>query len=226
LNPENPANSLTHRNLYLISGLGADRRAFARLRLPERYTIHHVEWIKPERGEGLESYAQRLAEVVDTSHPFALVGLSFGGMIASAMSSFLRPEKTLLISSIGCVSELPPYLRFAGALRLHYLVPRYLLNHPNKAAHWLFGARTKKEKELLDLIIGGNHPEFMRWAFHAILTWKQKERPAGLQHIHGTADRILPVRYTHPTTRIEGGSHFMVWTRAGDVSKWMEEVLG
>lgn len=222
----NPPNPQTLRNLYLISGLGADQRAFARLRLPNRYIIHHVAWIKPERGEGLEGYARRLAEVVDQSQPFALVGLSFGGMIASAMCDFLRPEKTLLISSVGCASELPPYLRVAGTLRLHLLVPRYLLHHPNKAAHWLFGARTKKEKELLDLIIGANHPEFMRWAIHAILTWKRKDRSGTLHHIHGTADRILPIRYTHPTTRIEGGSHFMVWTRAGEVSKWMEEVLG
>jgi hypothetical protein len=38
-----------------------------------------------------------------------------------------------------------------------------------------------------------------------------------LIHIHGTADDILPIKYTTPNYVIEGGSHFMVYAKAAEI---------
>ena len=66
-------------NVYFISGLGADRRAFEKINLPERFSIHHLDWIQHNQGESLNDYAKRLAATIDTTQPFAIVGLSMGG---------------------------------------------------------------------------------------------------------------------------------------------------
>jgi len=212
-------------HVYLISGLGADRRAFQRLKMPPHFIIHHLDWIKPYPGETLDAYAKRLAEGIDQSQPFALVGLSFGGMIATAMTSFLKPDKTVLISSIGCINELPWYFRWIGKVQLHKCIPLRLLSTPNKMAFWLFGARRPSEKKLLSQIISETDPRFIRWAFHAILNWNQAKRPEQLIHIHGSMDKILPLRFTKPDVVVHKGSHFMVWTKAHAVSRALEKAL-
>ena len=67
-------------NVYTISGLGADESVFDDLTI---CTIpHHLEWIDPKEGENIADYAQRMAQKIDVSQPFALIGLSFGGLIA------------------------------------------------------------------------------------------------------------------------------------------------
>ena len=212
-------------NVYFISGLGADRRAFQRISLPDAYTVHHIDWIRPAAKETLNQYAERLTQFIDTTQSFALVGLSFGGMIATAMNAFVQPEKTILLSSIGCAKELPWYFRLCGTLRVYKLIPETLLNHPTAMAHWLFGAKSNTEKKALSQIIADADPYFVRWAIGAILTWKDKIRPDHLYHIHGDRDKILPLLNTKPNVVIENGSHFMVWTHASTVSSAIAEAL-
>ena len=86
-------------NLYFISGLGADKRVFQKLILPEVFIIHHIEWL-PLRKTGNHSSrtVRQLSAQIDTTKPFSLVGLSFGGVIAVEMSKFLSPVQTVLIS--------------------------------------------------------------------------------------------------------------------------------
>ena len=206
-------------NVYFISGLGADRKAFERLKLPVEWTVHYLDWIAPKSGETLPEYARRLAAPIDQTKPFAFVGLSFGGMLASALHEEKNPLSTILISSIGCPSELPWYFRLCGRLYLDKLIPHVLINHPTRMLFWLFGARSQNEKKLLSYLLEHSDPAFIRWSLRAILTWKQDHRPKGIVHIHGNRDKILPHRYTHPEILIHNGSHFMVWTRAGEVSR-------
>ena len=212
-------------NVYFISGLGADRRAFERLKLPAHYSLHYLDWIKPHKKESLNEYAKRLAASIDTSQPYAVVGLSMGGMIASAMTQFLQPHKTILISSVACTKEFPPLFKLASFTRIYKLLPLWLLHKPNRIVYWLFGAKTKNEKVLMDYIISNADAHFIKWSIGAILRWKDKVRPKNIFHIHGSNDKILPIRYTKPDVVIKNGSHFMVWTKAGEVSKHLVVAL-
>ncbi len=87
-------------DVYLISGLGADRTVFRNLIFSEGVKIHYLDWITPKTKESLRDYALRLAEGIDTSRTFCIMGLSFGGMLATEMTSVLKPQRTILISSI------------------------------------------------------------------------------------------------------------------------------
>jgi hypothetical protein len=47
------------KEIYLLSGLGADKRVFEFLDLSD-FKVNHVDWVEPMDKESIESYAQRL----------------------------------------------------------------------------------------------------------------------------------------------------------------------
>jgi hypothetical protein len=66
-----------------IGGLGADEMDFKYL--IQTHECFPVTWIKNEPGEELSSYVLRLQNQIDTSKPFALLGVSFGGLVAQEL---------------------------------------------------------------------------------------------------------------------------------------------
>ncbi|HNC31654.1 MAG TPA: alpha/beta hydrolase, partial [Cyclobacteriaceae bacterium] len=85
------------KEVYLIPGLGADRRVFQYLNLAE-HSISHISWIEPLPNESIEQYAGRLTEQIKSPDPI-LVGVSFGGMIAVEIAKQIKTNKIILISS-------------------------------------------------------------------------------------------------------------------------------
>src|SRR4051812_28671655 len=136
-------------NVYLISGLGADKRAFAYLKLDPALNLIPIDWIDTLPNETLEAYAIRLAQKIDTTQPFCLIGLSLGGIMASEISTILKPQKTILLSSVSCYNELPALYKFGGKLKLHKLIPENAGNTANFLLYWLFGLTKKHDQDLL-----------------------------------------------------------------------------
>lgn len=188
--------------------------------------MHYLDWIRPAANESLNAYAVRLSKGIDTSQPFAVVGLSMGGMIASVLSQTLHPQKTVLISSIGCNKEFPPLLTFALKTGAHKILPDFIFRPKNLFfVQRLMGTKSKGQKKLIEYFVSQTDPEFIRWAINAIVNWETCERPAGLYHIHGSKDKMFPVKYTKPDSVVANGSHFMVWVKADEVSRKLAEAL-
>ncbi|QNK63990.1 alpha/beta hydrolase [Pedobacter sp. PAMC26386] len=206
--------------VYFISGLGADSRAFRKLVFPPDFELVHLDWIPPKPNESLEDYAARLALKIDITSQFYLIGLSFGGMLAAEIAKKLNPAHTFLISSTPTFKELPWYYRVTGKLKLQKLVPVSLLKKGNGIGLKFLGAKTPDELQLLKQLVTDSDPYFIKWAMTCILTWKNRERPLNLTHIHGTADHILPIRFTlKPDFIIKRGGHFMVYANAREIQE-------
>ena len=73
-------------NIFLISGLGADKRTFDFLQLDFHESVTYVEWIKPLKNETIESYSTRLIHKYKIGQNSVLIGLSFGGLISIEIS--------------------------------------------------------------------------------------------------------------------------------------------
>ena len=84
--------------VYGIGGLAVDERVFKHVTLTHEF--FPVTWIKNEPGEQLSSYVLRLQKQIDTSKPFASLGVSFGGIVAHELCKFIKPQKLILISTI------------------------------------------------------------------------------------------------------------------------------
>lgn len=198
--------------LYFLSGLGADKRVFQKLNFPSQYKIKHIEWVPPRKKESLKQYCYRLSASIDASEDFVLIGLSFGGMVATELSKIVKPVKTILISSASSQKEIPWYYKIARSFKLNLLIPGFILKSTNPFIYWLFGAKSDEDKNLLKSIFRDADTDFLKWAIHAIINWSNSERAEKTVHLHGTADRILPIRFVQYDRKIEGG-HLMVFNR-------------
>lgn len=204
---------------YFISGLGADKRIFSKLKLDPQIEVIHIEWIVPIKNESLRNYAKRLSFIIDVSNDFILVGVSFGGMIAVEISKVIAPRCTIIISSTLYSQDLPLLYRFAGKLQLVKLIPSWLIKSSNSLTqNFFFGTKSRSEKQLLRKIIADTDSRFLKWAIGSILSWRNSVRPNSLYHIHGTNDRILYSKSAKPDFAIGNGTHFMVYQNAGEIS--------
>lgn len=211
-------------NAYFISGLAADERTFHKIRLPSSYHIIHLQWIAPQPGELLPQYALRMAKQIQQDQPFILVGLSFGGMLASELAKITKPQQVIIISSIATSTELPWYFKGAGKLRLHKIIPVKFLTTAT-LLNRVVGSGTAEDKNIVYTYVKNADAAFIKWSLHAILTWRHTERIPRLIHIHGTNDHLLPGRYTHPDYVVKKGGHLMVLNRAEEVNKVLNEIL-
>ena len=211
--------------LYFISGLGADKRVFKKINLPTTYNIVHIEWIIPEKDEAIESYAGRLCTSINTSEPFSIIGLSFGGMIATELSKIVSPEKVIIISSVATIDEFPWYFKPLKYFNFHLLVSEKYLKKKNKILYWLMGAKSIKEKALIHQIAKEIDLVFFKWAITKILNWKQKQAIADVIQIHGNKDHIFPTKNSSTNYIVDGGGHLMVYSKSNEVSTILSTIL-
>ncbi len=211
------------KQLYIISGLGADERVFQNLEFPE-HEITFIKWIVPLQEETMKDYATRLLEQIPSKKP-VIIGLSFGGMIAIEIAKQIETEKTILIASAKSKYELPKYYRIAGRLGLHTLIPSRLLKNSNFISNWLFGAKSNFDKEILKQILIDTNPEFLKWAINKIANWANTTIPINLFHIHGNSDRILPIRFVKPDLIIKDGGHLMTLNKSEELNKVLLQLL-
>ncbi len=211
-------------NVYFISGLGADGRIFRNIQLSPACKPFYLEWIKPQPSESLSSYAARLAQPIDVSKPFVLIGLSLGGMIGVEIAKIHPPQKLVLISSIPCRQCLPAYYKVGGRLRLHNIIPVSFFQKASFIKRF-FSAESGPDKQLVRQMIKQSDAPFIKWGMAAILGWKNEELPKGLLHIHGNQDFILPVAFTKPTHIIKGGGHLMILTHAKEINAILHQAL-
>jgi len=207
--------------LYLLSGLGADKRVFDFLDL-HGFKLIHIDWIKPLEDEKIESYAHRLLLQIKTSRP-TMIGVSFGGIIAIEIAKQIEINKLILISSVKTKADIPFRYRLAGNLWMNKLIPAPLYRKANFVVYWLFGIRKKKEKELLKTIMDDADNDFVDWATNEIVTWENEKQVPNVVTIHGTADRIFP--FKEADHKVEHGGHLMVVSKADEVSRILRSIL-
>ena len=207
--------------LYCLSGLGADERVFQHLNL-SMFEVIHVQWIDFIPNESLVSYAHRLGEIIDDSVPFALMGLSFGGMLAIEIAKQKTPKQLFLISTMAHVSEKPLRMKVFGKMGAYNFIPASYFNKPSKIAYRLFGAKAPSEKKLLDEILADNAPKFIKWALNAISNWNNTERVKAIR-IHGTKDKLFPFHQLKIEHFIQGGGHLMVISHAAEINEILQK---
>ncbi len=203
--------------VFMISGLGADKRAFTKLKLNCREHISHVEWLAVNPNESLKSYTKRVIDEYAISKDDVVIGLSFGGIISVEIFKQIQNDEIIIISSARNKYDLPRSFRLAGSLGLINLIPSSQLNRSNAILKYIFGTKTKNENELLKDIVSSSEPKFMKWAIGQICNWEETNENLGIVRIHGTKDRLIPyknkVNYT-----IDGGGHLMILQRAKEIS--------
>ena len=212
-------------NVYFISGLGADETAFEKIKLPAGYKATHLNWVAPLENETMKAYAERMSKRIDTSEEFILVGLSMGGMVATEMNKFIHPKKTILISSAATRKELPRWIRLAGNLKMHKMVPFVINKENNYILAKILGAQNPEEVNKVAIMRKKTPKEFSVWAIREIISWDNDLEPENFVHIHGTSDKLLPYHKHKRTIPIIKGGHLMIFNRSEEINKLLAEHL-
>ncbi len=202
--------------LVLIPGMGADHRLFDGISLPGREVLR-TDWIPHRDGEHLSAYAGRFAEYYGIGAADTLIGVSMGGIVAGALAQRVPPQRLILISSCTDISQLSPLIAALSPMGpyspfgLARLLPRGLMPAQRKLALEMFEAQDMT---------------FIRWACGAVMEWTGAPRLPGTVSIHGTVDRVFPIRrQPQVDVTIQGGGHLMVMDRTADISDALVRIL-
>jgi pimeloyl-ACP methyl ester carboxylesterase len=183
-----------------------------------------IEWIKPNAKESLEEYAVRLRQCITEPNP-VVVGVSFGGMLASEMAKREPSLKAIIISSNKTSAEFPAYLRVGKYLPVYKWLPPKLVKATGRLTKNIVGPKGKEQKKVFLQILNDTDPKFTNWATDAILRWSNKVVPNNVVHIHGDADRLLPYSFVTCDYTIKKGTHLMIFDRAKELSDLLRQLI-
>ncbi|QQL51427.1 alpha/beta hydrolase [Mucilaginibacter ginkgonis] len=212
------------RKVYFISGLGADRRAFDRIRITNVEKVF-VDWIEPDRRDTIATYAGKLISHYGIKHNDTVVGLSLGGVMAIEINKQIGLAKAILISSIRSTDEAPAYFKTFSRWPVFKLASEKAIIDIAARMVPVMGKMEKVKTNLFTDMIRDSSPKFVKWAMGAILKWQSTTQFDNVYQIIGDKDRVFDFRKTPNATVIKGGSHIMVYNRADEVSAWLEQIL-
>lgn len=207
--------------VYFIPGFASSPSIFEYISLPDdQFICFRLPWILPFPNESIADYARRYALQIE--HPGAvLIGCSFGGIVAQELKAYVNPVKVVIISSIKCRKELPPYFRIAGKTRLYKLLPVFLLVHIDKLHRYKINRFINERLRLYNKYMAIKDRVYWNWAIRELLCWRREVPDDDVIHIHGDQDEVFPIKYISDCTVLPGGTHVMVINR----HKWFSEKL-
>lgn len=214
------------QKIYMISGLGADQRTMSSIKLPG-FDLIFLPWIKPEPQETIEAYSARMAACINQSEPFGLLGVSMGGIIAHEISKRIPVKTCVILSSVKAPSEFSLNIKLAKALQLDRFFSGKILKKLNHlSSGYFFSVKSKSSNRLLQAVIEDTDTFFLKWALRAILEWRGSTINPDLIHIHGSRDRVFPIRYLKSNyIPIAGAGHFMIVERTAEINKLLCEIF-
>lgn len=210
--------------IYIVSGLGADFKVLEKLEFPKQYELVFIDWLIPEKNEPLDSYVKRMAEKVDDSEPFSLLGYSFGGIIVQEINRLKVAQKVVILGSIKSDKEKSKFIKTGEVTKIPRIFPISLFN--DKAANVYSVVRKlfdPKNPTILQYF-RVRDPYYLKWSVEKVSEWKFEENPEVIQ-ILGERDIVFPLKYSRPNYVIKGGTHLFPVTKYKDVSKILHEVF-
>lgn len=212
------------KKVYAIPGLGATKDVYKFIRVADAEIIV-LEWPLLSKGETMKTYARKFSKQIDIAEPFYLMGFSFGGMICSEMSLFMKPQKTILISSAKCENEIPEAIKMFRKSPLHMILKEGQLRELVKKSNPLLEFDDwflPEFKEMVDSM----KRNYFKYSMDCIIRWKNRNcKRKDIIHIHGDDDRTLPCKEVKADYVIKGGKHGMVINNANEINLILNTVI-
>lgn len=193
--------------IYFFPGLATDGRLLNGYRFAE--PLHVVQYPLPAGNEELDPYVRRLLEVNAIKAGGIFLGFSLGGMMAAVASRQIHVRQCIVISTL-IGRRRPFWINLPRRLPLHHRLPDAVLQ---RLILWLgdvFGRKSPAERRLLQQMVMAADMRLVRWALDAVPRWTGLADTSGIIQIHGSSDRLFPLRYVRADVVIAGGRHFMI----------------
>ncbi|WP_415326366.1 alpha/beta hydrolase [Chryseobacterium sp. MMS23-Vi53] len=210
--------------IYVVSGLGADFKVLEKIQFPEQHEIVFIDWLIPQQNEEFPQYVSRMAEKIDVSEPFCLLGYSFGGIMVQEINKLKPAQKIVILGSIKSDKEKPRLIRAGKITKIPKMLP---VNFFNERTTNIYGVIRKffdsQNPRVLEYF-RVRDPYYLKWSVEKISDWKFDEIPNVIQ-ILGDRDIVFPIRNSKPDYIVKGGTHLFPATKFREVSKILGEVF-
>lgn len=208
-------------HVYFMPGMAANPKIFEFISLPEdKFKIHWLEWIMPERDETISSYAKRMTSNIKEDN-VVLMGVSFGGILVQEMSKFIKVRKLIVVSSIISKNQMPKRFKIVKKTKAYKFLPTQIIGNIDQLAKFAFGEFLKKRIKLYKKYLSVNSKEYLDWAIKQVVCWEQKEPPQNVIQIHGDKDGVFTNSCNENCIIVKGGTHIMIINKF----KWFNENL-
>ena len=212
------------KTIYCISGLGADERAFSKLKILPGYRLQVLPWLKPLPAETIGEYAQRMSKAIDEKEPL-LLGLSFGGIMCTEIAKLLPVHKIIIISSIKTSGELPAWMKTVGLLKLNKIVPLRSTRLSAPFQNRFLGVSNSEDLAVAQSYRKNADINYVKWAVDKVVNWKNNWVHPNTWHIHGDNDKMFPIKKIRANYTLKDGGHFMIMNKAAEVSGFVNHIL-
>ena len=210
--------------LYVISGLGADFKVLEKITFPEELEVVFLDWLMPEIKEDFYEYVQRMADRIDDSEPFALLGYSFGGIIVQEIDKIKPAAKVVIMGSIKSDKEKSRFIKFGEISKIPRFLPEIMFNVKSAAVYSVARNIVDPKNPNLMKYFTVRDAHFLKWSIEKVSAWKFDENPKVIQ-ILGSRDIVFPVKYSKPDYVVENGTHLFPATKPKQVSKILNEIF-
>jgi hypothetical protein len=196
-----------------MPGMSANSLIFEKIKFPENFKLHKLDWISPDIDESIENYAKRLSEKIVHKNP-VLIGVSFGGILVQEISKIVKVDKLIIISSIKCNKEMPSHMKFGKITKSYKLLPVKWINDFESLISFVLGPKIKKRVDLYRKYLSVRDENYLSWSLREMIEWKQSKPLKNIIHIHGTKDLVFPTLYIKNFIKVPRGDHAMILKRA------------
>lgn len=211
-------------SIILFPALGASERLFDRFDFGNTKT-QVIKFLIPEKNETLPHYCRRLAEIIPPDENLIFIGVSFGGILAQEVSKIIPVKKIILISAIKTEDEKPLYFSLVKNIPAYKLLPVSWLKAVVVFLSDVFTPKSIEERKLFMSFIEEADSRVVRWGIHQTIHWEQKQVLTNVTHIHGSKDRLFPVKKIKTFLPIKGGSHLMVIQRTEEINALINKLI-
>jgi pimeloyl-ACP methyl ester carboxylesterase len=196
-----------------MPGMSANSLIFEKIKFPENFKLHKLDWINPDIDESIVNYAKRLSEKIVHKNP-VLIGVSFGGILVQEISKIIKVDKLIIISSIKCNKEMPSHMKFGKITKSYKLLPVKWINDFESLISFVLGPKIKKRVDLYRKYLSVRDENYLSWSLREMIEWKQSKPLKNIIHIHGTKDLVFPTLYIKNFIEVPRGDHAMILKRA------------
>lgn len=147
------------------------------------------------------------------------MGLSFGGLVAQQIADILKPDYVILISSFRTKDDLKIQFSSGLKLKLHKLMPEMKSEFIGTIVANYLNSGTNQSKSALKAMLSSTDMKLMKWSLEKIY---EQNNPLAIDvkkySLIGSIDRVVKPWKIESTYIVEGGSHFMVYDKAEEIS--------
>jgi pimeloyl-ACP methyl ester carboxylesterase len=206
------------KRLGIFLGIGGDQRALERL-LPEGWELVSFSWPEPLPSDSLSSYCER-SEALEMLSCDALLGFSFGSLIAMELQQAKKNIPVLIISGAIHKDEIPWWWNNAFNRIALRIIPSQFIQKS-----LLFLLRySNKQGRILSRQIGAIPAQRYHWALKESLSVRF-EQSSGVYRLHGRKDRLFPYQKLIGEAEIIDAGHFMFREKPFLIRDWLHKTL-